>query len=261
MAVDLARVEALIREVAASEIVPRFRRLAAGEIREKQPGQIVTLADEEAERRFTERLPDLLPESVVVGEEGVAADATRLEALAGAAPVWVVDPLDGTQNFSEGKPLFAVMVALVRERRTLAGWIFDPMSDRMAVAEQGAGARLNGVPLRLAPPPPIDQMIGRVGGKTAANLRGKIQAVVNLRCAGHEYLRLVTQQIHFSLYRRLFPWDHAPGELILREAGGHAGTLEGRPFTPGEINASLLLTPDQSSWDAIRALILEAAPG
>src|SRR5579864_9382514 len=183
MRLDLARVETLIREVAASEIIPRFRRLAAEDIREKQPGQIVTAADIEAERRLIERLPHMVPGSVVVGEEGVAADPALLDALWGTAPVWLVDPVDGTQNFSEGSPVFATMVALVRHRQTAAAWIYDPVNDRMAQAEHGAGAYVDGAWLNLAPPLPIAEMTGRLGRATARKLTDRIRGAVNLRCA------------------------------------------------------------------------------
>ena len=260
MRVDLARVEAIIREVAALEILPRFRKLAEDDIREKQPGQLVTVADEEAERRLTQQLPELLPGSVVVGEEGVAAEPARLGALDDAAPVWLVDPVDGTQNFSEGNPIFATMVALVRARETLASWIYDPVVDRIAVAEHGAGATLDGMPLRTRAAPPLAEMTGRLGGKTAQKLRGKVGHIRNWRCAGHEYLDIVTGEMHFSLYRRLFPWDHAPGVLLVREAGGHAAYLDGEPYRPGDINASLLSAADHGSWGTLQALILELAP-
>ena len=62
----------------------------------------------------------MLPGSLVVGEEGVAADPGVLEALSGDAPVWIIDPIDGTANFADGKPIFAVMVALVRRGETVA---------------------------------------------------------------------------------------------------------------------------------------------
>jgi fructose-1,6-bisphosphatase/inositol monophosphatase family enzyme len=260
MQIDLMRVDAFIREVAAEEILPRFRRLAESDIREKQPGQLVTVADEEAERRLSAVLPDILPGSIVVGEEGVAADPSRLDALWGKAPVWVVDPVDGTQNFSEGSPVFATMVALIRNRETLAAWIYDPIADRMALAGKGAGASLNGARLHVAPPPPITEMTGRLGAATAQKLKGRIGGSTYLRCAAHEYLRLVTGEIHFALYRRLFPWDHAPGELIVREAGGHAAYLDDQPYRAGDIHASLLLAPDRESWEALRALIQELAP-
>lgn len=259
MGPDIERVEAAIREVAAAEIVPRFRKLAAGDMHEKQPGQLVTVADIEAERRLTPLLQDLLPGSVVVGEEGVAEDASRLDWVAGEASVWLVDPVDGTQNFAESKPVFATMVALLQQGRAVASWIYDPLTGQMAMAEQGSGACLDGARLHAAAPAPLEQMRGRLGGRTAKRLGGRIGSAFYLRCAGHEYVTLARGGAHFGLFRRLYPWDHAPGELIFREAGGFSARLDGSAYEPAEIEASLLLAPDRESWEALRALILEHA--
>src|SRR5437879_2711858 len=109
--VDLERVTGLIEETAALEILPRFRKLAAGDIREKEPGDLVTVADEAAEARLTPLLTALLPGSLVLGEEAAAADPKLLNRLLGDHPVWVIDPVDGTGNFAAGRPAFAVMVA------------------------------------------------------------------------------------------------------------------------------------------------------
>src|SRR5579862_1449989 len=128
----IERVSSLIRAVAMAKILPRFQNLTAGDISEKKPGQLVTIADTEAERVLTVELAGLLPGSVVVGEEGVAAEPGRLAAVAGEAPVWLVDPIDGTQNFVDRKPVFATMVALLIERRAVASWIYEPVADRMA---------------------------------------------------------------------------------------------------------------------------------
>lgn len=260
MTPDILRVDALIREVAASEILPRFGRLATGDMSEKQPGQLVTIADTEAERKLIPLLEGVLPGSVVVGEEGVAARPGLLGAVSGEGPVWLVDPVDGTQNFAEAKPVFATMVALLVNRRAVASWIYDPIADRMASAETGSGAFLEGERLGVAPAVVLAEMKGRLTGRTAKKLKGKIGSSFYQRCAGHEYLALARGEAHFALFRRLYPWDHAPGELLVREAGGYARRLDRTAYEPSEVDATLLLAPDGRSWDALRALILEYAP-
>ena len=257
---SIDRVSSLIREVAKNEILPRYQKLTASDISEKKPGQLVTTADIEAERILTIELADLLPGSVVVGEEGVSADPGRLAAVAGEAPVWLVDPVDGTQNFADGKPVFGTMVALLIERRAVASWIYEPVADRMASAEAGSGAFGDGVRLHTAAPVPIPQMRGRLSGRSAKKLEGKVGSIFNERCAAYEYLEVVRGAAHFALFRRLNPWDHAPGELLVREAGGFAQRLDGTPYVASEVDASLLLAPDAESWQALRALVLELAP-
>ena len=126
---DVLRVGEIIRAVAAAEILPRYEKLERHEINEKHAGEIVTAADIASEAKLIAALTDLLPGSVVVGEEGFAADPTIIEHLSRDAAVWIIDPLDGTRNFAEGRPTFAVIIALVVRGETQAGWIYDPVAD------------------------------------------------------------------------------------------------------------------------------------
>src|SRR3954471_16654534 len=113
----LNRLGDVLREGAQREIAPRFRQLAPSDVIGKpsadDPHDLVTAADRAAEAALTERLPELVPGSTVVGEEAVAADPSVLQRLRGNAPVWLVDPLDGTKNFAAGRWPFGTMVALV----------------------------------------------------------------------------------------------------------------------------------------------------
>src|SRR5580692_7741557 len=112
--INLLAIDQIIREVGVAEIMPRFRKLAAGDVQMKGKDDPVTIADQESERVLTERFTDYLPGSTVVGEEGVSRDKSVLNRLKDDDPVWIIDPIDGTRNFVAGIPEFAVMVALVR---------------------------------------------------------------------------------------------------------------------------------------------------
>ncbi|MBT5839851.1 MAG: inositol monophosphatase, partial [Rhodospirillaceae bacterium] len=150
----VGEVEDAIRLVAAEEIMPRFQVLEAHEVSEKEGGEIVTAADTESERRLEELLIDLVPDSVVVGEEGYAADERVMDRLGGEAPVWIIDPLDGTRNFAAGKEMFCVIVAFVQNGSVDAGWIYDPVADDMMQAVRGGGVRDGRGGILLGPPPP-----------------------------------------------------------------------------------------------------------
>lgn len=253
---DMDRVTSIITEVAAAEILPRFRRLEEADVRMKGPGDIVTIADEAAERELTRRLTDLLPGSTVIGEEAYAADAKVLGRVFEDAPVWIIDPVDGTQNFASGKAVFAVMVALVRRGDTVAGWIHDPVGNRTATAALGSGAWLAGDRLSVATPAPLAESTGAIKNRffdrrmrdAMEEKKGALRETFDLYCAGHEYLRLATGEAHFALYRRMMPWDHAPGVLIHREAGGYGARLNGLPYSATETEGGLLLAPDRDSW-------------
>lgn len=264
MKIDVTRVGETIREVAAVEIVPRFRTLAADDIREKKPGDLVTVADEATERALDQKLRDLLPGSVVVGEEAVARDASILGRIDEDAPAWIVDPVDGTANFAAGLPLFAVMVSLAHRGEAVAAWIHDPLTGATVTAQRGEGAWLDGRRLAVAPSYDPASMSGAVSfryGKRPlirkiAGRTERVGSVFQLRCAGQEYLALARAQSHFSLYHRLMPWDHAAGQLIHREAGGYSARLDGSEYRPRHVDGGLLLAPDRDSWEAIHRVLV-----
>ncbi len=258
---DVDQVSALIRAVAKTEILPWFRNLDASAIREKTgPLDLVTLADEAAERALTPALADLLPGSRVVGEEAASEDERVFDHLDGDAPVWIIDPVDGTMNFAQGRPLFAVIVALVHRGETVAGWIHDPMDGRMATAVKGQGAWLDGRRARVADSVPLSAMVGALstrfcGEAMAAQLEERASGLgerANLSSAAQEYLRLLEGRAHYALYHRLMPWDHAAGVLMHAEAGGHAALSDGSPYRPTLRSGSLLAAPDAESWRALR---------
>lgn len=264
--IDLAQVSAVIREIAAEEVLPRFQALAEHEIHEKTAGEVVTVVDLAVERQLTRRLKGLLPGSLVVGEEAVHGDAALMEQLASDAPVWIVDPIDGTRNFAHGRPAFAVMVGLVRAGESIAGWILEPVSGRFGVAERGGGAWMNGRRLQVAAPDRPERMSGSLHASSYApkeiarrveQRRGRVAAVKSLRCAGAEYLRLAEGERHFSLFTRLMPWDHMPGTLLHSEAGGIALCVDGTPYKATRYHdRGLLMAPDRKSWDALNAILL-----
>ena len=260
--VDIEKVARLIAEVAAEEIMPRYAKLAAGDVREKGPGDLVTVADEAVERRLTPRFEALLPGSVVLGEEAAAADPSVIDVLDGDAPVWVVDPVDGTANFAEVKGDFGVMVSLIRAGRTLAAWIHDPRHGSMAIAELGGGAWLEGRRLRVSPPPenPTELRGALLAGfygdpdlrHRVHQRRGSVHALKSLRCAAAEYVRLAAGDMHFVLFSKLMPWDHAAGVLLHAEAGGYNAYLDGGGYAPARIKApGLMLAPDATSWQVL----------
>jgi fructose-1,6-bisphosphatase/inositol monophosphatase family enzyme len=260
---DIDRVSAIIREVAEAEILPRFRCLETSDVREKGPGDLVTVADEASERLLTERLSALVPNSAVIGEEAVAADQRVLGRIFDEAPVWIIDPVDGTSNFAKGRPAFGVIVAYVRAGETLAGWIYDPVGNRMATAVKGEGAWLGGARMKTAAPAEPSDMTGVLSPRffekpvreRLEQQREKVGSAFTLHCAAHEYLRLNSGESHFSVYRRIMPWDHAAGTLMHAEAGGYHAKLDGGRYAPTEHSGGLLLAPDRASWLALRDLL------
>ncbi|QCG98728.1 inositol monophosphatase [Azospirillum sp. TSA2s] len=257
---DIDQVSDLIRSVARTEIMQYFQKLDASGIRQKTgPTDLVTLADEAAERALTPALSTLVPGSRVIGEEAASEDERVLDRIHGDDPVWIIDPVDGTINFAQGRPMFAVIVALAWKGETVAGWIHDPVDGRMATAVKGQGTRLNGSRVHVAPAVPLPQMVGALSTRFCAEEMGRqleersagLGERACLSSAAQEYLRLLEGRAHYSLYHRLMPWDHAAGVLMHAEAGGYSALIDGTPYRPGLLKGSILLAPDRDSWQAL----------
>ncbi|MCP5433528.1 MAG: inositol monophosphatase [Alphaproteobacteria bacterium] len=258
-----------IRAVAAEVILPLHRNLTDEQIRFKGHNDPVTEADEESERRLTRELRALLPGSLVVGEEAVAADPAVLDRLMEPNPVWIIDPLDGTGNFARGSDVFAVMVALVEAGETRAGWIYAPVSGRMLTAELGGGAHLDGrLIAKDRAARPLGALIGAVHTRyLPAEPRRAVEARLarfarnaELYCAGLTYLGLAAGSYDHALFWRAKPWDHAAGALALAEMGGRTAFLEEDPYAPlARDRVGLLSVRNGERWREIRDALFETA--
>jgi fructose-1,6-bisphosphatase/inositol monophosphatase family enzyme len=271
-ATELADVVALLRDAARREIMPRFRRLGAGEVRQKTgPLDLVTEADEAAERAITKGLLERFSGAVVVGEEATSAEPSRLKLLADADLAFVVDPVDGTANFAAGLPLFGVMAAAIARGEVIAAMIHDPICDDTAVALRGEGAWIEApdglrVALHVAAPVPAAQMTGNVSWRYLPEAQRRtlcanlplLGGSWDYRCAAHEYRMACAGHCHVLFFNRLLPWDHAPGWLLHQESGGYSARLDGSPYTPLRTDGGLICAPDRESWQAVRDVLLGA---
>jgi fructose-1,6-bisphosphatase/inositol monophosphatase family enzyme len=262
----------LLRTTAQSEILPRFRNLSAGAVREKTSRlDLVTDADEAAERVIEEGLLRAFPNALVIGEEGVSRDPSLLEGLGKADLAFVVDPVDGTLNFASGLPLFGVMAAAIMKGEIVCGIILDPVSDDWAIAVRGEGAwiqRPDGSTstLRAASAVPLAEMTGNVSWRylpedlrpvVTGNLP-RLAMAADFRCAAHTYRLIASGHLHFSFSSSVMPWDHAAGWLIYREAGGYTAHFDGSPYRPTNRNGGLISAPDKGSWQMVRDALLQS---
>ena len=268
MIIDPDRVTALIRETAEAVILPRFRTLSAEQICEKKPGDLVTVADTEAEAMLSRLLTANYPGTVALGEESVCRDRSALALLDQNAPVWIIDPVDGTTNFAHGRPDFTVIVALVDHGVTTAGWIHDPLGGTTIVARRGGGTWCGHQRLNVARNLPLAAMsgsaYGRVTGRgTAASLltvQGAVCSIKNTGCGGIDYMLMARGKTHFKFSSASLPWDHAAGILIMEEAGATTGFLGGSRYDVHHHDRHLLIAPTPESWGALQALLAPAPP-
>lgn len=219
----LPEVEALVRRVAAEEVMPLFLQV----VREhKSDGSALSAADLAAQRFLAAELAKLadLP---ILGEE-MNEDEQRAAIAAGEDGLWCFDPIDGTTNFLVGMPLFAVSVALVRRGRAVLGVTYAPHTDEMFTAVAGGGARLNGEPLPLRQgEAELGRAVALVDLKRLPRPLAMFLAAEppyysqrNLGSSVLEWCYLAAGRADLLLHGGERPWDYAAGALILREAGG-----------------------------------------
>lgn len=252
--IDSAKIEAIIRHVSATEVMPRFNTLSQSEIREKGPGDFVTVADEASERAFTKLLQEALPGSLVVGEEAVSKDISVLEKLKDDKPVWVIDPIDGTYNFSHGRSKFGILIALVQKGVTQYGWAFDAPGNRMAVAQKGAGTFLDGKRLKIeCRATEMKQLVMQGGGAQGWHfdpVRHLFKDIINVRCSLHDFMNLITGVADFVVHtNKVTPWDHAAACLLAQEAGAYIAMDEkGDAYEPTRYGPTFLLAAPSKEW-------------
>jgi fructose-1,6-bisphosphatase/inositol monophosphatase family enzyme len=236
----LAAVEALIRRTAAEIVVPLFGALTAGDIQEKAPGDLVTVADRRAEELLSRELPRILPGSRVVGEEAVYADPSITDLLKGPDPVWIIDPVDGTEAFAGGSPRFTTLVALARNGQLLASWTYAPLLGFMATATNEGPALVDSVPVRVRPGATslrhLDVWTPRTQWWTPEQ-KAQFHALYATGVSasffdysGLAYIDLAAGRRSAMILPWELPWDHAAGVLLLTAAGGVVIGMDGRPF-------------------------------
>ena len=258
-------IHALMREATERAILPRWRQLAALEIEAKETcgtlPDVVTIADHEAEAILAEGLARLLPQAAIVGEEACAADPNVLARL-GDALCWIVDPLDGTNNFAAGKAPFGILIALAESGEAVAGWIYDCLSGRSCHATRGGGAFVDGERIRAretgANPPIAANSLIYMQPERREAVRAAIAPHYTLvdipRCAAEQYPRLVLGENDVAIFERTLPWDHAAGALFVNEAGGKVARPDGNPYRaddwdrPGLIGAA-----SERLWEELAA--------
>lgn len=257
MIVDTDKVSALIAEIADEEIFARFGTLSGEEINTKShANDFVTTADQAAEAKLSRGLRALYPAAEFIGEEAAALDPALTYKLNDVGAFWIVDPLDGTRNFIQGRNEYATIVSLVVNGETRQGWIYAIPEKKFAVGSKGDGVQWNGAdltPVISCAPYSGYRAIGSLAepwkSKLVPQLRSKFKTQL-ARCSAYIYLHLLRGDQDFALYSRCHPWDHAAGVLMLQEIGGAARYLDdGENYTPrATTGRPLLAAGDAAVW-------------
>ena len=247
-------VQALLADVGQRVIMPRFRNLLAHEVTEKSRGELVTVVDQEAEELLHHGLERLDPGSFAIGEEACASQPALVDRLT-SGRAWVIDPLDGTANFAAGRGPFGIIVALLVDGVTEAGWLYDPVAGRCCHAWRGEGAFVDGRRLRTAPSGrrPVAALATQfLSSDSRERLHAEAAQAFELvpipRSAAEHYPRLALGQNDLAVFQRTLPWDHAAGALLLMEAGGYVTRWNGSPYRIGDDGVGLIAAADQETW-------------
>ncbi len=251
----------LLAEVADHTILPRFQNLRGDDISIKSSEtDYVTIADREAEAWLTPRLQSIL-DCRVIGEEAVALNPDlRDKAVDGV--VWTVDPVDGTANFVKGNERFCVMVSLAKDGVPYQSWIWLPLERALYHAIAGGGAEKiqGGTKTSLRAEPSSPSFDALIGGGNAKGLEGAQKDLIQQRLrtlpgrrftgsAGVQASLLASGKDDYMAHGRCTPWDHAPVDLLCREAGCHAAMVATfAPYNTGN-SEPFMVTANEDIWN------------
>ena len=243
---------------ASRSLIRDFGEIENLQVSSKGPGDFVTSADKRTEKILIEELQKAHPEFGIVTEEAGIINKSNTKNR------WIIDPIDGTFNFMNGIPQFAISVAYEEENDLKCGVIFNPILNEMFCAEKGSGAYLNNTRIRVSNQKKIsDALIVTGGPKGASKIKDKIfseyinvsKNVANVRKFGSAALDMAyVASGRFDGYwqRELNYWDIAAGIILVKEAGGFVDFFEEDGSSPLKKN---ILTTNSFIHEELRELI------
>jgi myo-inositol-1(or 4)-monophosphatase len=217
---------------ASRSLIRDFGELENLQVSSKGPGDFVSSADKRTEKTIIEELQKAHPEYGIVTEETGIINKSNIKNR------WIIDPIDGTMNFLNGIPQFAISIAYEENNEIICGVIFNPITNEMFCAEKGNGAYLNNSRIRVSNKKKLKDALLVTGGPNGASkIKNKIYSeyinvsnnVSNVRKFGSAALDMAYVACgRFDGYwqRELNYWDIAAGVIILREAGGFIDFFE-----------------------------------
>jgi len=243
-------IEDICFNVSKNIILPKFKNLSDDDISYKNGSDLVTVADIEAEKELKKNLLQILPSSNFIGEEEYSRDKNILNFYNEDTYCWTVDPIDGTTNFTNGRDKFAIMIALTFKEKILRSWIYKPLEKIMCSAILNEGAYINNKKIITKGLNIINETIGSISTKYwETGLKDKLKTFKNIfkevssyRCIGFEYIDIGIGTRNFAILSKLSPWDHIPGILFVREAGGADTDFDKNKYDFTKKNKNLIVS-------------------
>ena len=243
---------------ASRSLIRDFGELENLQVSSKGPGDFVSSSDKRTEKILIEELQKAHPEYGIITEESGIINKSNTKNR------WIIDPIDGTMNFLNGIPQFAISVGYEEDNEIKCGVIFNPIMNEMFCAEKGNGAYLNNSRIRVSNKKGLKNALLVTGGpKGNSKIKDKIFSeyinvsnnVSNVRKFGSAALDIAYVACgRFDGYwqRELNYWDIAAGIIILKEAGGFVDFFEDDPKLPIKKN---ILASNANIYDELRQLI------
>lgn len=215
------------------EILSKYFDQAPLEREVKDDKSFVTKADKEAEAAIFEVLKSEYPNHAVLGEEGTDTNQ-------GAEFQWVIDPLDGTRNFVNGIPIFAVSLGLIKGDEVVAAVVYNPITRSLYAAEKGKGLTYNGKNARVSEQEAKDGVITFGPGQKDKDSLNSLMAISENYFKSKRYLGCTALELGYVarggtesfVCLGLKKWDYAGGALLIQEGGGKITDFDGNAWTP-----------------------------
>tara|TARA_B110000495_G_C22870902_1_gene507847 strand:- start:81 stop:881 length:801 start_codon:yes stop_codon:yes gene_type:complete len=245
---------------ASRSLIRDFGEIENLQVSSKGPGDFVSSADRRTEKIIIEEIQRAHPEYGIITEESGTINKSNIKNR------WIIDPIDGTMNFLNGVPQFAISIAYEEDNEIKCGVIFNPIMNEMFCAEKGNGAYLNNSRIRVSKKKNIkDALLVTGGPKQASKIKDKIFSeyinvsnnVSNIRKFGSAALDMAYVACgRFDGYwqRELNYWDIAAGIVILKEAGGFIEFFEEDTNSPLKKN---ILASNSDIHDELKELIIK----
>ena len=217
-----------------------FGKLDQSQIELKGPHDVVTVVDKEVEKLYAEAIKKAFPEHGIIGEEGTSENPDN-------EFVWVLDPLDGTKNYSFENPFFCTTICLLKNKEPVMAVIYEPITDNLYYATEGGGAFKGDEAIHVSKQDDIknsmllychaaDPDAIREAEHYVVELKIASREASRLRAAGSEMALVAKGVCEAYLMNKLPLWDLASGALLVREAGGKATDFTGKDWVPGDSN-------------------------
>lgn len=217
----------------------------------KSFSDLVTIVDKSVEEFLVTKILEKYPNHGILGEEGFfKEDIQSLETI------WIVDPIDGTTNFIQEIPYYAISIGIMHKGEEIMGLVYNPITDELFFAQKGNGAFLNNQPLKLENPLSINEAVISTSMfwedvETKSQLSSAIINIYHdtrgLRMLGGAALGLcdvARGRLNAYIMPMLSAWDFAAGKVILQEAGGIVTRLNGEDFLMNEKGSVIATHPD-----------------